>query len=84
MNVGALTDVKEYGNFLLVESGMLVFGIRNIAQGIVNRTNDFNQEFKFHYQRVRTLVPRIRNPPHVLDFQDSCKGILDSLIWGDV
>lgn len=48
MNVGALTDVKEYGNFLLVESGMLVFGIQNIAQGIVNRTNDCNQEFKFH------------------------------------
>lgn len=48
MNVGALTDVKEYGNFLLVESGMLVFGIQNNAQGILNRTNDCNQEFKFH------------------------------------
>jgi len=48
MNVGALTDVKESGNFLLVESGILVFGIQNIAQGIENRTNDcINQEFKF-------------------------------------
>lgn len=47
MNVGALTDLNETGNFLLVESGMLVFGIQNIAQGIVNHTNDCNQEFKF-------------------------------------
>lgn len=48
MNVGALTDVKESGNILLLESGILVFGIQNIAQGIVNRTNGCNQEFKFH------------------------------------
>lgn len=48
MNVGALTDVKESGNFLLLKSGILVFGIQNIAQGIVNRTNGCNQEFKFH------------------------------------
>lgn len=48
MNVVALTEVKESGNFLLLESGILVFGIQNIAQGIVNRTNGCNQEFKFH------------------------------------
>ena len=38
----------ESGKFLLVESGILGFGIRNTAQGIRNPTNVWNPEFKFH------------------------------------
>ena len=33
---------------MLVEYGILGFGIRNTAQGIQNPTNDWNPEFKFH------------------------------------
>ena len=32
----------EFGKVLLVESGILGFGIRNSAQGIRNPTNDWN------------------------------------------
>ena len=34
----------ESGKFLLVESGILGFGIRNSDQGIRNPTNDWNPE----------------------------------------
>ena len=37
---------------LLVESGILGFGIRNTAQGNRNPTNDWNPEPKFHWQRL--------------------------------
>ena len=38
---------REFPEFLLVESGLLGFGIRNIFQEILNPTNDWNLEFKF-------------------------------------
>ena len=37
---------------LLVEWRILVFGIRNTAQGIRNPTYDWNPESKFHWQRL--------------------------------
>ena len=40
--------------FLLVESGILGFGIRNTAQGVRNPTNDWNPEFKFHWQKLES------------------------------
>ena len=40
--------IPEPGEFLLVESGILGFGIRNTTQGIQNLTNIWNPEFKFH------------------------------------
>ena len=54
-----------------MKSGILVFGIRNTIQGILNPTNDRNQESKFHSQRIRNSVPGIRNPEF--------KTVLDSL-----
>ena len=35
------------------ESKILDVGIRNLAQGIRNPTNDWNPESKFHWQRIR-------------------------------
>ena len=40
--------IAESGKFLLVESGILGFGIRNTAQGIQNPAKDWNPESKFH------------------------------------
>ena len=34
--------------FGILEIGILVFGIRNSAQGIRNPTNDWNPESRFH------------------------------------
>ena len=36
--------IPESGKFLLVESGIFGFGIRNSAQGIRNPSNDSNPE----------------------------------------
>ena len=46
-----------------MKSGILVFGIRNTAQGIVNPTNNWDQESKFHSQRpgVQYLYSEIQN-----------------------
>lgn len=38
----------EGAKFLLVESPVLGFKIRNTAQGIWNPTHHWNPEFKFH------------------------------------
>ena len=54
-----------------VKSGILVFDIQNTNQGILNPTNDRNQESKFHSKRIRNSVPGIRNPEF--------KSVLDSL-----
>ena len=55
-----------------MKSGILVFGIRNTAQGIVNPTNNWNQEPKLHSQRIRNSVPGFRNP-EFKTFLDSLK-----------
>ena len=44
------------GIFVLVESGILVFGIRNTAQGIQNPTNDWNSESKSHWQGLKFSI----------------------------
>jgi len=44
----------ESGQFLLVESGILYFAMRNTAQGIRNPTNDSNLQFRFHWQRLES------------------------------
>ena len=38
----------EYGKILLMESGILGFGIRNTAQRIWNLTKDWNPESTFY------------------------------------
>ena len=43
-------NVREFEKFLLVESGILGFGIRNTAQGIQNPGNDRNPKSTFHWQ----------------------------------
>ena len=47
-------EFRNPGNFLLVESEILGFGIRNTAQGIRNPTNDWNPESKFHWQKLES------------------------------
>ena len=37
-----------------MESAILGYGIRNTALGIRNPTNDWNPEFKFHWQWLET------------------------------
>ena len=52
----------DSGKFLPVESGILGFGIWNVAQGVQNLTKNWNPESQFHRQRKRDPVPGIRNP----------------------
>ena len=70
----------ESGNILLMESGILGFGIRNTAQGIWNPTNYWNSESKFYWQipESGTWNPEstVRNP--------ESKTVLDSLPWGNM
>ena len=40
--------ITECGNFLLMESEIPDFGIRNTAQGIKNPTSHWNLESKFY------------------------------------
>ena len=54
--------IREIFAFLLVESGILDFGIRNTTQGIRNHANDWNRKSKFHRQRIRNPVHGIRSP----------------------
>lgn len=55
----------ESGNVLLVEFGILGFGIRNTVQGIRNPTDDCNPESRFHWQNPvlgnRNPLLRIQN-----------------------
>ena len=44
----ALVRIPESGKFLLLESGILGFGIRNTALEIRNPFNDWNPESKIH------------------------------------
>ena len=47
----------ELGKSLLVEFEILGSGIQNKAQGFWNAANDWNREYKFHWQRMRNLSP---------------------------
>ena len=51
----------ESVKFLLVESGILGFGIRNTAQGIRNPTKDWNP-IQGSPRKDWNQVPGIRNP----------------------
>ena len=51
----------ESVKFLLVESGILGFGIRNTAQGIRNPTKDWNP-IQGSSRKDWNQVPGIRNP----------------------
>ena len=47
-SVQCLLLKSKFLKIVLVEYGILGFGIQNTAQGIRNPTNDWNPEFKFH------------------------------------
>ena len=49
--------------FFLIESGILSFEIWNSAQWIRNIDNDWNPEFKFHWQGIRPLESKIQECP---------------------
>ena len=53
--------ILESAKFLLVESGILGFGIRNTAQGIRNPTKDWNP-IQVSSRKDWNQVPGIRNP----------------------
>ena len=67
-----LTSILPRETFLLVESGIrglllvklriLGSGMRNLAEGIQNPTNNWNLGPRFHWQRIQNPVPGIRNP----------------------
>ena len=62
-----LSERLEQATFvLLVEPGILGFGIRKLAQGIRNPANDWNSESKFYRQGIRNPVPGIRNPQRAI------------------
>ena len=70
--------IPESKKFLLVESGILGFWIRNTAQGIGNPTNNWNPESKFHWQESSTWNPEST------EWNPESKIVLDSLskaIW---
>ena len=48
--------IPEPVKSLLVEAGILGFGIRNTSQAIRNPTNDWNPESKFHWQRLESSI----------------------------
>ena len=48
--------IQNPGKILLVESGILGFGIRYKAQGIPNPTRDWNSKSKFHWQRLESIT----------------------------
>ena len=72
--------IPESKKFLLVESGILGFRIRNTAQGIRNPTNNWNPESKFHWQRLESSTWN----PESKEWNPESKIVLDSLskaIW---
>ena len=58
----ALLRNPESQEILLMESGILSFGIRNTDQGIWNPNNDRNPEFYSFTEKYWNPVPGIRNP----------------------
>ena len=61
--------IMESGKFLLLDSGILGFGIPNSSQGICNSCWKILSGSKVYWQGiqspVRYTVPRIQNPLHV-------------------
>ena len=52
----------EFGKILFVESGILGYGIRYTAQGMLNATDDWNPESKDQLTNYWNPVPGIQNP----------------------
>ena len=69
----------ESGKFLLLESAILGFGIRNTVQGIWNRTNDWNSESKFYWQRLESSTWNSQSTA----WNPESKIVPDSLKWGE-
>ena len=65
----------ESGKFLLVQSGLPGFGIRNAAQGIRNPTKDWNPESRFHGQIPESSTWNPKSTP----WKPESKTVLDSL-----
>ena len=71
-------QIPESGKFLLVESGILGFAIRNTSQGFRNPINDRNPESKFLWQRLEFSTLNLEPTAWNQEF----KTVLDSLRWG--
>ena len=71
--------IPESGKFLLVESGILDFKMRNTAQRIRNLTNDSNLELG-STDKDWNVVAGLESTPWNQEFRN----VLDSLItWGE-
>ena len=70
---------RESGNVLLVESGILGFGIRNTAQEIRNPTNDWNTGSKFNRQRLESSTLNSESTA----WNPESTTVLDTLMWGE-
>ena len=70
--------IPESGKFVLVESGILGFGIRNSAQGIRNPSNDSNPEIQYLESWIHSVESRI-----VLDYSHAatCLACFSSHIY---
>ena len=69
----------ESDKFLLVESGILGFGIWNTAQGIRDSTSDWTPESKFHWQSRQSSTWN----PESTGWNPEKKTDLDFRNWGD-
>ena len=74
----------DSGKFLPVESGILGFGIWNVAQGVQNLTKDWNPESKFHRRRKRDGIqsPRLSwIPLHVHETSTKSNYVIRKFSW---
>ena len=56
-----LSRFQNLEKFFLLESAIMGFAIWNSAQWIRNIANDWNPEFKFHWQGIRPLESKIQD-----------------------
>ena len=70
-------QIPESVKFLLIESDILGFGMRNTAQGIRNPTNDWNPESKFYWQILKSSTWNRESTA----WNPESKTVLDSPTW---
>lgn len=72
---------SESGNVLLVESGVLGFGIRNPAQGVWNPGNDWNSRYTVSSTDKKSGDQYLKSGIHRVDSRiQDCRG-LTSIWW---
>ena len=70
---------RESGNVLLVESGILGFGIRSTVQEIRNPTKDWNTGSKFNRQRLESSTLNSESKA----WNPESTTVMETLMWGE-